>query len=157
MTSATTTRTATGSINPTLAPLAKVGKSPEPGWLLALARRWGKTPATTKKDVFHLVFARVEEAVEEMLADGRRDLVALRCSRLDAIRVASYVSATTAEHKIALHDNFERDSRENPATSAHAMEMTPASWDTARRLLVLEVNAKLALIRSGDSLYREGV
>ena len=159
-TARSTSRTLTGSfMESTVAPQTTVEKSTVSGWLGSLSRRWGLSPSYTKQQCFagFGVFDRAAEAVEEMLKDGRPELVALRCARLDAIRAAYHVPATAAEHRIALHENFTRDAAENPATSAHAMEMSPASWDTARRLLVKEIAAKWALIRSGDSLFREGM
>lgn len=157
MTRIITSPTRSASMRPTVSPLGTVGKSPDQPWLGALARRWDLRPSYTRQQVFadFGVFDRSAEAAEEMFKDGRAELVALRCAKLDAVRAAhSLVNPTTAEHRIHLHENFERDARENPATAAHAMEPNQVTWSTARRLLIAEIHAKLQLLRSGDCLYQ---
>lgn len=159
MTTSKVSLSGTGSMPANVSGKSEAAQSTDPSWLGQLSSRWRLKPTYVRQQVYadFGVFERAADAVEEMLRDGRSELVALRCARLDTIRAAyADLEASTAEHRVLLHDNFEKDARENPATAAHAMEPSPVTWDTARRLLIAEVNAKLRLIYSGDCLYRAG-
>lgn len=108
---------------------------PQP-WLRRYATRVHWSPNYARKKVFSDdaligLFPQVAAAVEEMLRDGRGELVGLRCAELDAVRAAYQRPVLPMDDALLLETQTEGWA--NDAQQAYSVDRSPGALDTMVR------------------------